>query len=115
MATRHRTDPRPTRLAGALAAAVALALALAPTPARAAPVPVPAVDHSVYCASRTHPELAERLSRDIADALRGRQSTSALAVRDSATGLSCFLDPARHFDSASIVKVTIMGAVLRIA
>ncbi|GAA2108099.1 hypothetical protein GCM10009759_47810 [Kitasatospora saccharophila] len=112
-ATRHRTDPRPaaTRVAGVLAAAAALALV--PTAAPAAPVP--SVGQSVHCSSATRPELAERLARDIAAAVRGRQSTLALAVRDSGTGVSCFLDPARHFDSASIVKATIMGAVLRIA
>ncbi|WP_051731827.1 serine hydrolase [Kitasatospora phosalacinea] len=110
MATRRRTDPpRPTRLAGALVAA--LALGLAPVQAAsAAPV-----GHPAYCSSATHPELADRLSRDLADAIRGRRSTLALAVRDPGTGLSCSLDPSRHFDSASIVKVTIMGAVLRIA
>ncbi|MFI1522514.1 serine hydrolase [Kitasatospora cineracea] len=112
MAVHHRTGPRPTRFAGALAA-TALAVGLVPAPALAAAAP--GVDQPAYCSSATHPELADRLSRDIADAVRGRQSTPALAVRDLGTGLSCFLDPARHFDSASIVKATIMGAVLRIA
>ncbi|MFC8721674.1 serine hydrolase [Kitasatospora sp. NPDC057198] len=122
-ATRHRTDPRPAaaRLAGVLAAAAALALVPAPAsaaPAPAVPVPpapAPPVGHAVRCSSAADPELAERLARDIAEAVRGRQSTLALAVRDSGTGVSCFLDPGRHFDSASIVKVTIMGAVLRLA
>ncbi|KDN87819.1 serine hydrolase [Kitasatospora cheerisanensis] len=111
MTTRHRTGPHPRRLAAAVA--VAAALTVAPTPAPA--TSVAPVDRPVHCSSATRPETAERLSRDLSTAIRGRQSSLALAVRDPGSGLSCFLAPARHFDSASIVKITIMGAVLRIA
>ena len=37
-----------------------------------------------------------------------------LAVeRSGSTGITCKLRPARHFDSASVVKVTILSALLR--
>ncbi|MFD8597873.1 serine hydrolase [Kitasatospora sp. NPDC059646] len=108
MTTRHRTGP-----AAALAGVTVLALAIAPTPAPAASVPP--VDPPVRCSSATHPQLADRLARDIATALTGRRSTLGLAVRDPGADLSCSVAPTRHFDSASIVKTTIMGAVLRIA
>lgn len=66
-----------------------------------------------YCSSAHHPALAARLSQDIASALSGRQDTVAFGVWDAKTGVSCAYHASRHFDSASVVKVTIMGAVLR--
>jgi Beta-lactamase enzyme family len=94
----------------ATAAAATLPLLLT-TPAHAdAGGPVGSTD---YCSSATQPALAARLSGDIAQALNGRQSTLAFSVQDTTTGVSCTLNPSLHFDSASIVKVTILGAVLR--
>jgi hypothetical protein len=57
--------------------------------------------------------LAARLSRGIASALRGRGAVTAVAVDDRARGLTCALQPGRHFYAASVVKVTILAALLR--
>ncbi len=59
--------------------------------------------------------LAARLSRDILAALRTRTSAVALTVNDREKGVVCALRQNQHFDSASVVKVTILGALLRTA
>jgi len=66
-----------------------------------------------FCRSSSHPALAARLARDIQAARRGRVSTVAVRVDDPRRGLGCWLHSATHFDSASVVKVTILGALLR--
>jgi beta-lactamase class A len=65
------------------------------------------------CRSSSHPALAARLARDIRAAGRGRVSTVSVRVDDPGNGLGCWFRGARHFDSASVVKVTILGALLR--
>ncbi|SEL48333.1 serine hydrolase [Streptacidiphilus jiangxiensis] len=88
---------------GAVAVATLAPLGLA-QPAAAATTPL--------CTSSSHPALAAKLSRDIKSALSGRTDTYALNVWDPHTGVYCSLHPYWHFDSASIVKATIMGALL---
>jgi beta-lactamase class A len=68
---------------------------------------------AVTCTSKPHPAMAAALARDIAAARRGRSSTVAVWVSDPVAGITCSLSGSSHFDSASIVKVTILGAVLR--
>ena len=68
---------------------------------------------AVSCRSAAHPRLAARLSRDIRAALRGRSSTVALRVQDKSEDLNCWLNATMHVDSASIVKVEILGTLLR--
>ena len=68
---------------------------------------------TAICRSSSHPALAARISGDIQAARRGRVSSIAVAVSAPAVGLTCSLYGARHFDSASVVKVTILGAILR--
>lgn len=65
------------------------------------------------CGSSSHRALAARLARDIQAARRGRVSTVAVRVDDPGLGLDCGLNSSLHFDSASVVKVTILGALLR--
>ena len=65
------------------------------------------------CESSAHPALAARLSRGILAALRGRSSAVGLRVVDRRTGVTCSLHPHWHFASASVVKVTILSALLR--
>jgi hypothetical protein len=99
---------KPTRgLTGAFAAAL-LAAALSPFPAANATA-VSQAD----CTSSSHPALAARLTGDIQAARRDRVSLVALEVDDPGLGLVCRLDSSRHFDSASVVKVTIAAALLR--
>jgi hypothetical protein len=75
--------------------------------------PASAATPSVSCRSSSHHALAARLDRDIDRALRGRVSTVAVGVDDPGRGLECWLNSSAHFDSASVVKVTILSALLR--
>ena len=65
------------------------------------------------CGSSSHPALAAKLTADIRAARRGRASAVAVAAYDPGLGLGCWLSSTVHFDSASVVKVTILGALLR--
>ncbi len=73
----------------------------------------PAAVSSAICRSSSHPALAAKLSRGIRAALHGRVSVVAVGVDDPGQGLDCWLHGSQHFDSASVVKVTILGALLR--
>jgi Beta-lactamase enzyme family len=68
---------------------------------------------AVTCRSPAHRKLAARLASGIRAALRGRSSTVALRVEDRSKRLNCYLNTTMHFDSASVVKVTILGTLLR--
>jgi beta-lactamase class A len=65
------------------------------------------------CRSAANPALAAKLTSDINAARQGRQSSVAVRVDDPAAKVGCWLHDRRHFDSASVVKVTILGALLR--
>jgi len=67
---------------------------------------------ATVCSSPTHPQLAARMSVAIAAAVRGRESGTGLAVSAPAAGLTCELHASRQFDSASVVKATILAALL---
>jgi beta-lactamase class A len=90
----------------AMAVTVSLAAPAGAAPGRAAVAPA-------VCRSSSHPALAARLARGIQAARRGRVSAVAVAVDDPGTGLVCRLNSGWHFDSASVVKVTILAALLR--
>ncbi|MFG2889023.1 serine hydrolase [Streptomyces sp. NPDC048248] len=107
----------------ALVAAAALLAALGTvfTMTRSSAAPAPATPTTasaavggakVECTSKK-PGLAPELSRDIAHALHGRQGAAALAVYDRDTGTTCDYQAGTAFDSASVVKVTVLGALLR--
>ena len=68
---------------------------------------------AVNCISAAHPRLAARIARGIHAALSGRSSTVALRVYDKSEDLNCYLNTRMHFDSASVVKVIILGTLLR--
>ena len=86
------------------ARAVSLARPFSPAGRRAEASPF-----AVSCRSPAHPGLAARLARGIHTALAGRVSTVALRVEDRSEDLGCFLNTTAHFDSASVVKVEILG------
>ncbi len=65
------------------------------------------------CRSKDHPEIAERLGARIRAALAGRAGTVSVAVADHGRGLRCALAADRRYDSASVVKATVLGALLR--
>jgi beta-lactamase class A len=102
-----------------VAAAVPLGLVTAlvsitpATGAVAGPFAGTAAVSTVSCTSSSHPALAARIARDIQAARRGRVSTVAVGVDAPGVGLTCWLNSSAHFDSASVVKATILGALLR--
>jgi beta-lactamase class A len=65
------------------------------------------------CTSARHPRIAGRISRGIASAIASRPgSFVGLAASDPAEGLSCSYRQSTHFYSASVVKATILSALL---
>jgi len=95
-----------TVVAAALAGAV-------PTAFPAWPAGAAASQAAAICSSSSHPALAARIGRDILPARRGRVSAAAVGVNDPGMGVVCWLNRSWRFDSASVVKVTILGALLR--
>ena len=87
------------------------ALLFATGPALAAAGPAAAA--RPICTSSSHPALAGRISRAIQTARQHRVSFVAVEVDDPGAGLLCRFHGTSHFDSASVVKVTILGALLR--
>ncbi|MFF2066102.1 serine hydrolase [Streptomyces sp. NPDC058200] len=80
-------------------------------PVGAAAAPAVAATPAVVCTSG-RAGLAAKLSKDITAALKGRKSTTALAVHDRTTDTRCTLHATQYFDSASVVKVTVLAALL---
>lgn len=74
---------------------------------------VPALADNVCTAPAAHAALAAKITRDIAAAVRGRQSIYGIRVEDRRTGVECRYSEGRRFDSASVVKASILAAVLR--
>lgn len=99
-------------LAAAVAAGAAFAALATAAPAGASTGGTTVGGSPVTCTSNS-PGLANRLSRDIAGALHGREGVSALALYDRSTGTSCTLRAGTPFDSASVIKVTVLGSLLR--
>ncbi|MFE0426855.1 serine hydrolase [Streptomyces sp. NPDC058953] len=97
-----------TRRRTAMTAALAAA-ALVPTLLSAAPAAAAAPQ--VTCVSKK-PGLATKLVKDINAALKGRKSTTAIYLSDRTTGTTCQLRGTTKFDSASIVKSTVLAALL---
>jgi beta-lactamase class A len=68
---------------------------------------------SQICTSAKRPKLAARISDGITAALAGRKdSVVGLAASDPALGLTCQFQQSLHFYAASVIKVTILGALL---
>ncbi|MFD5098343.1 serine hydrolase [Streptomyces albidochromogenes] len=98
-----------TRIARAVTAAALAGAVIVPvagaTPAAAATAP------TVACTS-AKAGLATKLTRDITAALRGRKSTTALSLYDRTTKTTCTLRATQKYDSASVVKVTVLATLL---
>ncbi|NEC04887.1 serine hydrolase [Streptomyces sp. SID7909] len=56
--------------------------------------------------------LAAQLTKDITAALKGRKSTVALALYDRSTNTTCTLRATTKYDSASVVKATVLATLL---
>lgn len=101
-------------LPAAVRPVTALTAAAMAVPAALAAPSVPAAAGStvtVGCTS-AQPGLADQLTQDITAALAGRAGTVALGLRDRATDTTCLLRPDRAYDAASVVKVTVLAALL---
>jgi Beta-lactamase enzyme family len=99
----------PVTLLAATGCVVALAAAAAvPASASAA-----AAAKTSICSSAKHPKLAARISRGVAAALASRSgSYVGLASSDAADDLTCKLHEYVYFYAASVIKVTIISALL---
>ncbi|MEU6578059.1 serine hydrolase [Streptomyces sp. NPDC046805] len=96
----------PTRVLGVgIAAGVLISGVAAATPAVAATTP------TVSCTS-ARAGLADKLKKDITAALASRSGTVALGLYDRTTGTTCTLRSSTAYDSASVVKVTILATLL---
>jgi hypothetical protein len=67
---------------------------------------------AAICRSAAHPALAARISRGIKAAISKRSSIVGVSADDRITGVTCAFQPDRHFYSASVVKATILAALL---
>ncbi|HUN35840.1 MAG TPA: serine hydrolase [Trebonia sp.] len=81
--------------------------------ATAAASPAVRVTEDICTAPAAYRALAAKLSADIEGALRGRAGRYGVTVYDAVTDVSCHAGSSQHFDSASIVKVIILAALLR--
>ncbi|MGV9271942.1 serine hydrolase [Streptomyces griseosporeus] len=100
----HGTSVRARALAAAVGAGVLIPCVLAATPAAAA-------TPTVSCTS-AKAGLAAKLQRDITTALSGRGGTVAVGLYDRATNTTCTLRSSTAYDSASVVKVTVLATLL---
>lgn len=89
--------------------AVAAAGILVPAVAGAAPAA--AATPQVSCTSGKA-GLAAKLQKDITAALATRSGTVAVGVRDRTTNTTCTLRATTSYDSASVVKVTVLATLL---
>jgi beta-lactamase class A len=97
----------------ACAAMTAVPVQLAPAGQRQADGVVARICHARFHDGHKRTRLANRLSTDIEGALDSRADTHAVRVKDPHLGIACGLSGGRQFDSASVVKVTILAALLR--
>ncbi|MFF4588725.1 serine hydrolase [Streptomyces sp. NPDC001388] len=77
----------------------------------AAAAPAAATTPTVSCTSNTT-GLAAKLKTDITAALANRKGTIAVGLYDRSTSTTCTLRASTAYDSASVVKVTVLAALL---
>jgi len=116
MSRMHRRNPAVLVAIGlsvGLVAFGAAAATAAPNAGHARTASVVAATSPPICTSATRPKLAARISRRVLAALATRtRSVVGLKVTDPRDGLTCKLHQGYHFDSASVIKVTIISALL---
>ncbi|WP_460065944.1 serine hydrolase [Streptomyces sp. YKOK-I1] len=101
----HRT-PRRSRVLAATALGTGVLLTGVATAA-----PATAVTPAVSCTS-SKAALATKLKRDITAALANRKGTVAVGLYDRSTKTTCTLRASTAYDSASVVKVTVLATLL---
>lgn len=98
-------------LALVLPASAAVAAPVRGTQAVAAAASGPRV--SCVAASHANDKRAIRMAHAIDNAIAGRASTIGLEETDSGTGITCTYHAGWHFYAASVIKATILAALLR--
>jgi len=103
----HRTSTARARAlaVGALGLGVLIPGVVAAAPAVAATTP------AVSCTS-SKAALATKLQKDITAALADRKGTIAVGLYDRSTNTTCSLRATSSYDSASVVKVTVLATLL---
>ena len=71
-----------------------------------------ATSSAICTAPAKYASIAAQLSKDIADAIRGRSGYAAIRVEDVRTGVECRYNEGHRSHSASVVKATILAALL---
>ncbi|MCX5333911.1 MULTISPECIES: serine hydrolase [unclassified Streptomyces] len=77
----------------------------------AAATPAAAATPTVSCTS-AKAGLADKLKKDITSALANRKGTIAVGLYDRSTKTTCTLRSSTAYDSASVVKVTVLATLL---
>ncbi|MGV9989859.1 serine hydrolase [Streptomyces sp. NPDC003374] len=80
-------------------------------PCVVAATPAAAAAPTVSCTSGKA-GLAAKLKKDITAAMAGRKGTVAVGLRDRSTNTTCTLRESTAYDSASVVKVTVLATLL---
>nr|BFD84714.1 serine hydrolase [Streptomyces sp. Xyl84] len=80
-------------------------------PCVAAATPAAAAAPKVSCTSG-RAGLAAKLQKDITAAMAGRKGSIAVGVRDRGTNTTCTFRESSAYDSASVVKVTVLATLL---
>jgi hypothetical protein len=101
----HWTSRRARVLAAGVGAGVLIPCVAAATPAAAATAP------NVVCTSATA-GLAAQLDKDITAAVAARRGSVAVGLYDRSTKTTCTLRASSAYDSASVVKVTVLATLL---
>jgi beta-lactamase family protein len=103
---------RPRRAMLTAAACAAVLGAASAVPLAAATATSAAATTSI-CTSAKHPFIAAKISAAISAAVKARPgSFVAMAASDPTDGLNCQLNNTNHFYAASVMKVTILSALL---
>lgn len=110
--TRMRTVLTATSVAAVLATAGTIA-AVGTGSARATSSAAALPNNTCTASKPSQVPVAAKLARDITAALHGRQSITGIRVEDRNRGIECRYSEGRQFDSASVVKASILAAVLR--
>src|ERR1700722_12563625 len=109
---RRALSRKPAALALAVTSLAAAAALTAGGPARAGATAAAAASSAICTAPTKYASLATRLSKDITAAIRGRSGSIAIRVEDVRTGVECRYNEGRRSHSASVVKATILAALL---
>ena len=104
--------PAALALAAASLAAAAALTAGGPAHASATQAATAAPSGAICTAPTKYASLATRLSEDISAAILGRSGYIAIRVEDVRTGVECRYDEGHRSHSASVVKATILAALL---